>query len=100
VNGVMGAQAAEGIWSLPGLARGGWDLVAGWRMASKMAGVRAAGEAGEALANIVKNTERIPSLTGAAAYRVPDILDSSAKVIGEVKNYTTTTVSLTGATEG
>jgi hypothetical protein len=29
------------------------------------------------------------------AYRVPDILDHSAKIIGEVKNYTTTPVSLT-----
>ena len=60
-----------------------------------MAGVRAAGEAGEALAGIVKNAERIPSLSGTAAYRIPDILDNSAKVIGEVKNYNGTTLSLT-----
>jgi len=63
-------------------------------MASKMAGVRAAGEAGEAMAGIVKNTDRIPSLTGTAAYRVPDILDKANKVIGEAKNYSGT-VSLT-----
>jgi restriction endonuclease fold toxin 7 of polymorphic toxin system len=94
VNGILGAQTAEGIWSLPSLFRSGADLIASWRMASKMAGVRAAGEAGEALAGIVKNTERIPSLSGTAAYRVPDILDNSAKVIGEVKNYNGT-VSLT-----
>lgn len=94
VNGILGAQTAEGIWSLPSLFRSGADLIASWRMASKMAGVRAAGETGEALAGIVKNTERIPSLSGTAAYRVPDILDNSAKVIGEVKNYNGT-VSLT-----
>lgn len=44
------------------------------------------GRAGEAAAAIVKNTERIPSITGTAAYRVPDILDHSMKVIGDVKN--------------
>ncbi len=93
-NGMMGAQIVEGIWSLPNLLRSGWDLIAGLRMSSKMAGVQAAGKAGEALAGIVKNTERIPSVTG-ASYRVPDILDHANKVIGEVKNYTTTTVSLT-----
>ena len=60
-----------------------------------MAGVRAVGEAGELAAGIVKNTERITSSTGSAAYRIPDILDHANKVIGEVKNYTTTTVSLT-----
>ena len=95
VNGILGAQAAEGAWELPGLFRSGWDLVSGWRMASKMAGVRAAGEAGELAAGIIKNTERISSSTGSAAYRVPDILDHANKIIGEVKNYTTTTVNLT-----
>jgi len=94
VKGMGDAQAVEGVMSLPSLFRSGWGLISGWRMASKMARVRAAGEAGEALANIVKNTEHIPSVTG-VAYRVPDILDHSAKIIGEVKNYTTTPVSLT-----
>jgi RHS repeat-associated protein len=95
VNGILGAQAAEGACELPGLFRSGWDLLSGWRMASKMAGVRAAGEAGELAAGIIKNTERISSSTGSAAYRVPDILDHANKIIGEVKNYTTTTVNLT-----
>lgn len=95
VNGILGAQAAEGAWELPGLFRSGWDLLSGWRMASKMAGVRAAGEAGELAAGIIKNTERISSSTGSAAYRVPDILDHANKIIGEVKNYSTTTVNLT-----
>ena len=94
VNGIIGAQAAEGIWNIPGVLRSGWDLVAGWRLASKMAGVRAAGEAGELAAGIIKNTEHIPSTTG-ATYRIPDILDHANKIIGEVKNYSTTRVYLT-----
>jgi len=51
-----------------------------------MADVRAAGKLGEALAGIAKNTQRIPSASGAAAYRIPDILDAGTKTIGEVKN--------------
>jgi|GEM_PF-2920414 len=51
---------------------------------SGMAGVRATGAAGEAAAGIVKNTTRIPSASGKAAYRIPDELGSS--VLGEVKN--------------
>jgi len=49
-----------------------------------MAGVRAAGQAGEDAAGIIKNTERIPSATGSAAYRIPDELGNG--VLGEVKN--------------
>lgn len=56
--------------------------------AERMAAVRATGKAGEAAADIVKNTERIPSKTGTASYRVPDILDKAKKEIGDVKNYT------------
>jgi RHS repeat-associated protein len=60
--------------------------VEGWSVAadSGMAGVRAAGRTGEELAGIVKNTEHIPSVSGSAAYRIPDELNSS--VLGEVKN--------------
>ena len=92
--GFTAATAAEGIWELPGAIGSGWRAIASWRMASKMAGVRAAGRTGEALAGIVKNTERIPSLTGTATYRIPDILDKTNKIIGEVKNYNGT-LSLT-----
>ena len=49
-----------------------------------MAGVRAAGSEGEAAAGIVKNTQRIPSLSDSAAYRIPDELGNG--VLGEVKN--------------
>jgi RHS repeat-associated protein len=51
-------------------------------------GVRASyqiGIAGELAAGITKNTQRIPSATGTATYRVPDILDTTRKVIGDVK---------------
>ena len=44
------------------------------------------GEAGELAAGIIKNTERIESLTGTAAYRIPDELNRIEGVIGEVKN--------------
>jgi hypothetical protein len=47
---------------------------------------RAAGLAGEQAAGIVRNTSRIPSLTGTASYRVPDVLNRSGRLIGEVKN--------------
>jgi hypothetical protein len=49
-----------------------------------MAAVRTAGTAGERAAGIVKNTERIPSASGNAAYRIPDELN--ATTLGEVKN--------------
>src|SRR5262249_35574569 len=44
------------------------------------------GRAGEKAAGIVKNTEQIISATGRARFRVPDLLDHEAKIIGEVKN--------------
>jgi hypothetical protein len=49
-----------------------------------MAGVRAAGRTGEEMAGIIKNTDRIPSASGRAAYRIPDELNPS--VLGEAKN--------------
>ena len=55
--------------------------------ASRMKDVASKGKAGETLAGIVKNSTRIPSLTGTAAYRIPDQLDVGAKILGEVKNY-------------
>ncbi len=44
------------------------------------------GQTGETLAGIVKNTTRIPSLTGTAAYRIPDQLIQSENLLSEVKN--------------
>jgi hypothetical protein len=45
---------------------------------------RTLGSAGEAASGLVKNTARIPSLTGTAAYRIPDGL--TATTLSEVKN--------------
>jgi len=47
---------------------------------------RQLGQQGEQAAKIVKNTERIPSFTGSANYRIPDVLNRANGVIGEVKN--------------
>ncbi len=44
------------------------------------------GQAGMDALDVVQNTERIGSLTETAEYRIPDILDHAASVIGEVKN--------------
>ena len=41
-------------------------------VASKMQDVATKGKNGELLSGLVKNTTRIPSLTGTAAYRIPD----------------------------
>jgi len=51
-----------------------------------MAAIRQLGTDGEDAANILKNTEHIPSASGTAAYRIPDVLDHGAQVIGDVKN--------------
>ncbi|MFO0969473.1 MAG: RHS repeat-associated core domain-containing protein [Gemmataceae bacterium] len=50
----------------------------------RMANVRRVGRAGEAAAGIVRNTQRIPSVTGTARFRVPDGL--TATTLTEVKN--------------
>lgn len=62
--------------------------------ASKMQQVYEKGKAGELVANITKNHAHIDSLTGTAKYRIPDMLDRSARILGEVKNYSGT-ISLT-----
>jgi len=46
----------------------------------------AVGQQGLQAAGITQNTTRIPSLTGTAAYRVPDGLNHTTRVISEVKN--------------
>ena len=47
---------------------------------------RTLGSAGEQAAGIVKNNERIVSLTGTANFRVPDQLLADEKLLSEVKN--------------
>ena len=56
------------------------------RAPSPTALARTLGKAGEDAAGISKNTERIPSLTGTADFRVPDALSHEEGIIGEVKN--------------
>jgi hypothetical protein len=46
---------------------------------------RSLGQAGETAAGIIKNTQRIPSASGTASYRVPDHLFPE-QLISEVKN--------------
>jgi len=52
----------------------------------KMENARKLGQQGEKAAKIIKNTERIKSLTNTAKYRIPDALDKSKKVLTEIKN--------------
>jgi len=47
---------------------------------------RALGQAGEKAAGIIRNTHRIPSSTGTAAYRIPDQLLPDQGILSEVKN--------------
>jgi RHS repeat-associated protein len=54
--------------------------------ASGGAGPVAVGQQGLQAAGITQNTTRIPSLTGTAAYRIPDGLNHTTRVISEVKN--------------
>ena len=58
--------------------------------ASKMQQVAAKGKAGEIASGLVKNTKQIPSFTGTASYRIPDGLDTTKKILSEVKNYSGT----------
>lgn len=84
---IAGLPGPTGLVEKPGPAAAGLIKLANQadEAANKgMLGVRAAGEAGEAAAGIVKNTTRIPSASGKAAYRIPDELSST--VLGEVKN--------------
>jgi hypothetical protein len=75
------APETAGVDTLPQLQQAS---AAGVAADSGMAGVRAAGQTGEDLAGIVKNTDHIPSASGTAAYRIPDELNAST--LGEVKN--------------
>ena len=79
---------SEGALSRAGSAVRGLigDLAGAAKIESKMATVARLGREGEAASGIVKNTDRIPSATGTAKYRVPDGMNSTT--IQEVKNTT------------
>ncbi len=51
-----------------------------------MAAIRQLGTESELASGIVKNTERIASASNPGSYRIPDMLDHGAQIIGEVKN--------------
>ncbi len=75
--------------ALPGVpAIGGLTLRAAkaGEAAASLAKNQKAGAIGEQAAEIVKNTEKIPSVTKPGTSRIPDIFDHSAKTIGDVKN--------------
>lgn len=75
-NTTPSSSSANGL--APALAAGGTG--------EELALARAVGTAGQAAVSAVQNTARIPSLSGTASYRIPDILDEANGVIGEVKN--------------
>lgn len=76
------AQAAYGV-AAGAIATAG---TAATTAAQRMENARTLGQQGEKAANIVKNTQRIPSITQTAKYRIPDALDRSKKVLTEIKN--------------
>ncbi|MEP6733819.1 MAG: putative toxin [bacterium] len=80
-----GGWADPLLWLSGGVARGlvraGADAAIG---ETGTALARRLGAAGEEAAGLVKNTIRIPSATGSAAYRIPDGLSGST--LSEVKN--------------
>ncbi len=69
--------------ALPAATSGG---TAATTAAKRMENARNLGQQGEKAAKIVKNTQRIPSITGTAKYRIPDALDKTNKVLTEIKN--------------
>ncbi|HTE47909.1 MAG TPA: putative toxin, partial [Gemmatimonadaceae bacterium] len=69
----------DGVTEAYGLAKGLFSVAK-----SGLGFARMLGDLGEASSGLVKNTARIPSLTGTAAYRIPDGL--TATTLSEVKN--------------
>lgn len=53
---------------------------------TQLAENQAKGRVGEITSGIVKNTERIPSLSGTADFRIPDGLSHAQQTLSEVKN--------------
>ena len=82
MNGAMAVFAAGSV--VGGVATTAGALGEGVSTATGIASSAALGRAGEAAAGIVKNTARIASATGTAAYRVPDALNSTT--LTEVKS--------------
>lgn len=90
VNGwwVLGGAVIGGVLGYFGGAFFGASGIKAGTLASKvsMSRVRWLGKIGEKLSRLPKNTKHIDSLSKTAKYRIPDYLDKSNKIIGDVKN--------------
>ena len=90
VNGwwVIGGAVIGGVLGYFGGAFFGASGIKAGTLASKisMSRVRWAGKIGEKLSRLPKNTKHIDSLSKTAKYRIPDYLDKTNKIIGDVKN--------------
>jgi hypothetical protein len=81
---IIGGAAAIGVSAFAGV--GAAACADGDCQNEGTALARSLGHAGETAADIIKNTQRIPSASGSATYRIPDQLLRSRQVISEVKN--------------
>lgn len=90
VNGwwVLGGAIVGGVLGYVGGAFFGASGIKAGTLAYKikMSKVRWLGKIGEKMAKWPKNRKHITSLTKSAKYRVPDYLNKTEKIIGEVKN--------------
>ena len=90
VNGwwVLGGAVVGGVLGYVGGAFFGASGIKAGTLAYKikMTKVRWLGKIGEKMAKWSKNRKHIESLTKSAKYRVPDYLNKTERVIGEVKN--------------
>ena len=90
VNGwwVLGGAVIGGVLGYFGGAFFGASGIKAGTLASKisMSRVRWVGKIGEKLSKLPKNTKHIESLSKTAKYRIPDYLDKTNKIIGDVKN--------------
>lgn len=90
VNGwwVLGGAVIGGVLGYFGGAFFGASGIKAGTLASKisMSRVRWVGKIGEKLSRLPKNTKHIESLSKTAKYRIPDYLDKTNKIIGDVKN--------------
>ena len=93
VNGwwVIGGAIIGGVLGYVGGAFFGASGIKAGTLASKikMSKIRWLGKIGEQFSKLPKNTKHIESLTKSANYRIPDYLDKSKKIIGDVKNVKT-----------
>ena len=88
--GVAAYGAAAGLTaaSVQYLGGAGTACIAGCQKTAQtlQSTPQALGKIGEQLSGLTKNTERIPSVTNTANYRIPDGLNHVTKTLSEVKN--------------